>query len=186
MRGNQGAHGPRRDAGFTLIESIIVLIIAAVLLCVAVPAMGRMVARYQLTTAQNDLIASLQHARGLAVSSRRRTLLCPSLDGRQCADDTHWERGWAVGPYRSTNADQLDGLPSLVNAGYSPLVIVSTAGRKRVRFQPDGTAGGSTVTFTLCRKGHAEDALAFTVSNVGRVASTKAAADKAINCAFDN
>lgn len=183
MRTNHGAHRPRRNAGFTLIESIAVLVIAAVLLCIAVPAMGNMLARYQLTTAQIDLIAALQHARSLAVSSQRRMLFCPSFDGRQCADGTHWERGWAMGPYRSNNADQLDGPPSQVNAGYSQVVIVSTAGRKRLRFQSDGTTGGSTVTFTLCRKGHPEDALSLTVTNMGRVATAKAAADKAASCA---
>jgi type IV fimbrial biogenesis protein FimT len=171
------------SAGFTLIESIVVLIVLTIALCIAVPALNSMLARHQLTTAQVELIATLQHTRSTAVSSRRRTLLCPSSDGRRCSDDTRWELGWIVGHYHSTHTDQLDGEPTWVTGIHGRLIIESTAGRKRVRYQPDGTAGGSDVTFILCRSGHAEDALAVTVSNVGRVAGGKPSADAAAHCA---
>jgi len=177
---------PRRSAGFTLVESVVVLIVLAVLIGAAVPAMGQMLARYQLTTAQLDLIATLQYTRNLAVISGRPKLFCPISASEQCAGDTRWERGWAIGNYRTGNADQLDGPPTLVNVGYNRVVILSTSGRKNIRFQPSGSAGGSTVTFTLCRKGHAEDALALTVSNVGRVASAKAKPDEAAKCGAAN
>lgn len=186
MRISQEGYQPRQSAGFTLIESIVVLIVAAVLIGIAVPAMSQMLARYQLSTAQLDLIATLQYTRNLAVISGRPKLFCPLSASQQCANDTHWERGWAIGNYRIGNADQLDGPPTLVNAGYNRLIILSTGGRKSIRFQPSGSAGGSTVTFTLCRKGHAEEALALTVSNVGRVASAKPKADDAASCAAGN
>ena len=173
----------QRQTGFTLIEAIVTMTVAAVLLCLAIPALGGMLAHHRLVTAQIELVAALQHARGAAISGRQRILFCPSANGAQCADDTHWERGWLIGRYRTTNADKLDGLPSQVHHGHRQLIIVSTAGRKRVRFQPDGTTGGSNVTFVLCRPGHAEDALAITVSNMGRVANKKPADDEASRCA---
>jgi type IV fimbrial biogenesis protein FimT len=179
----QGADRPRRALGFTLIESLVVLAVAAVLVSLAIPAMSRMLARHRLVTAQLDLIASLGHARNLAIASGRRTLLCPSVDGVRCAEDTHWERGWVVGNYRSDKASQLDGPPLLVHGGYAHLVITSTSGRTRIRFQPLGTSGGSTVTFTLCRQGHPAEALAVKVSIVGRIAAAKADADQAARCA---
>lgn len=177
---------PQRSAGFTLLETIIALVVAAVVMVLAVPAMGRMLARYQLSTAQLDLIATLQHARSLAKTSGRPKLFCPSLDGRHCAGITRWERGWAIGNYRSGNADQLDGSPMLVSGSYQRVTIHITSDRKTIRFQPTGTAGGSPATFTLCRKGHAEGALALTVSNVGRVASATTKADDAALCATSN
>jgi len=178
-----GRNSRLTQAGFTLIEAIVAMTVAAVLLCVAVPALGGMLARQRLVTAQIELVAALQHARSAAITGRQRTLFCPSANGTQCADDTHWERGWAIGRYRTTNADQLDGPPSQVHGSYPKLIIMSTAGRKRVRFQPDGTTGGSNVTFVLCRPGHQEDALAITVSNMGRVANKKPADDEAGRCA---
>ncbi|AIF47296.1 hypothetical protein HY57_08420 [Dyella japonica A8] len=159
------------------------LVIVAVLLCTAIPAMGGMLARHRLVTAQIELVAALQHARGAAIIGRRRMLFCPSANGAQCTDDTHWENGWAIGRYRSTNADQLEGAPSQVHGGYRQLIITSTAGRKRIRFQPDGTTGGSNVTFVLCRPEHAEGALAVTVSNMGRVAGKVPGDDEASRCA---
>lgn len=184
-RSRQG-YQPRCSAGFTLLESIVVMVVVGVMVAVAVPALGRMLARYQLSAAQLDLVASLQHARSLAVSSGRPKLLCPSSDGRQCAGDTRWERGWAVGNYRSGNADQLDGSPKLASGGYQRTTMHIMSDRKSLRFQPTGSAGGSPATFTLCRKGHAEDALAITVSNVGRVAGATAKADAAAICAASN
>lgn len=182
--GRQVPHRRARPCrGFTLVEQVMVLTILGVLLGIAAPAMGGLLARQELAAGQMELAAALQHARALAVSSRRRILLCPSRDGVQCTDDTHWEGGWALGRYRSTNADQLDGLPSFVHAGYRRLSMVSTAGRKRVRFQPDGTTGGSNTSFVLCRKGSAEGALAITVSNMGRIAGSKANSDQATVCA---
>lgn len=171
------------SAGFTLVETVVALAVAGVLLSLAIPAFGAMLARHRLATAQLELMAALQHARGLAITSGRRTLLCPTTDGRQCADDTHWERGWLIGSYRSDKANQLDGPPQRVNGGHARLIITSTAGRTRIRFQPNGTSGGSTVTFTLCRPGHPEDALVIKVSNMGRVAGAKADADQAASCA---
>lgn len=181
--GTQGRRRPNAYAGFTLVEQVVVVTVLAVLLGMAIPAMGGLLARHELASAQMELAATLQHARALAVSSRRRVLLCPSRDGQQCTDDTHWESGWALGRYRSSNADQLDGLPTLVHAGYRRLTMVSTAGRKRVRFQPDGTTGGSNISFTLCRAGTAAGALSITVSNMGRVSGSNATADQARSCA---
>lgn len=186
MDTSQKGYQPWRHAGFTLLESIVALVVAAVAMAIATPAISRMLARYQLSTAQLDLIAALQHTRSLAKTSGRPKLFCPSLDGRRCAGVTYWERGWAIGNYRSGRADQLDGLPLLASGNNQRVAIRITSDRKSIRFQPAGTAGGSPATFTLCRKGHAEDALALTVSNVGRVASAKAKADEAALCAASN
>ncbi|WP_109124930.1 GspH/FimT family pseudopilin [Dyella sp. C11] len=181
----QEAVKPFTQRGFSLIEQIAVLLVLAVLVSAAIPALGGLVARHRLLTAQYQLVASLQHARALAISSRRRVLLCPSPGGTQCVDDVHWEHGWATGFYQAGHADQLSGPSVLVHGAHARLTIVSSAGRKVVRFQPDGTAGGSTTTFTLCRRGIADGALAVTVSNVGRVAGAKPTEAYVAQCATE-
>lgn len=169
--------------GFTLIELIVTLAVTITLACLAAPALSRLGNRSRLQVMQMELISSLNHARGLAVTSGRRTLLCPSQEGRQCGNGLHWEGGWLVGHYRSGQADQVDGEPRMVVHGDSRLTILSSAGRKRVRYQSDGTAGGSNVTFTLCVRGEAEGALTVVTSGAGRVYGTKASADEGKQCA---
>jgi type IV fimbrial biogenesis protein FimT len=173
----------RPSRGFTLIEQIATLVVAITLACIAAPALSRLGNRSRLQAAQMELFSSLNHARGLAVTSGRRTLLCPSREGQRCDDGLHWEGGWLVGHYRSNQAEQLDGAPRLVAHGDSHLTILSTAGRIRVRFQSDCTAGGNNVTFTLCVRGQAEGALTVVASNAGRVYGGKASTDQGKLCA---
>ncbi|MHA6204353.1 GspH/FimT family pseudopilin [Dyella soli] len=173
----------RGQDGFTLIEQIVCAAIVLALSCMAAPALGQLLSRNQLQAAQSDLLAALGHARALAAHSGRRAMLCPSRDGEHCVDGLNWEDGWLSGHYRSGRTDQLDGPPSRASGGYARLTILSTAGRRNVRFQADGSAGGSTVTFTLCRQGRADGALGVVVANSGRVRSATATAEQAERCA---
>lgn len=180
MQGHQGA---MRGRGFTLVEQIVTTAIVAVLACVAAPALGHLVARNRLQIAQSDIMAALQQTRALALQARQRAMLCPTRDGRECTDGVHWETGWLIGHYRGEHTDQLDGLPLLADGGHEQLNIVSTAGRRRIRFQFDGSAGGSNASFTVCRQGEIDGALAVTVTNAGRIRGTKATEAQAIRCA---
>jgi type IV fimbrial biogenesis protein FimT len=172
-----------RQGGLTFIEQIIVLCIVATLACVAAPALGPFISRGRLQAAQSDIVAALQNARGLAVHTGQRAMLCPTQDGKHCSDDLHWESGWLVGHYRSERADQFDGEPTLATQGHERLLIVSTSGRRRIRFQADGSAGGSNASFTLCRRDHADGALTVTVANSGRIYGSRATAEQANRCA---
>lgn len=183
MRQGHGWARQARGRGYTLFEQMVVIALVATLACLAVPALGGLVARSQLLAAQSDLLAALQQARGLAVHNRQRAMLCPTRNGLQCSDELHWEGGWLVGYYRVDRADQLDGPPVHIVEGRGQLTILSTVGRRRIRFQADGSAGGSNATFTLCRRGRVENALAITVANSGRIYATKATSDQAQSCA---
>lgn len=176
-------HRPHGQGGFTLVEQIVVAAVLVVLACMAAPALGHLVARSQLQAAQSDLMAALQQARDLAMTTQQRAMLCPSRDGLACTDELHWEHGWLLGHYRSTKGDQLEGAPTLRDGGHDTLTILSTSGRRRIRFQANGSAGGSNAGFTLCRTGHAEGALAVTVNNTGRIYGSKANAEQADRCA---
>lgn len=169
--------------GFTLPELILVLAVIAVLALLAAPPLGRALSRAELHAAQGSLIHALNTTRSTAVFSGRRAMLCPSRDGQRCSDELHWEGGWLLGHYRSDNPDQIDGRPHVTHAHHPRLTILSTAGRQRIRYQVDGSAGGSNVTFTLCRKGRANDALTVVVSNAGRAYAGSATNDQAQRCA---
>ncbi|RDD82663.1 pilus assembly protein [Dyella tabacisoli] len=160
-----------------------VLTILATLTCVALPSLGSVLTRNQLRTAQADFIAALQHARGLAVHTGSRTIFCPTRDSHSCSDEIQWGGGWLLGHNRQYK-DQPDGAPS--RAGHShgeQINILGTAGRRRIQFQADGSAGGSNITLLLCVRGKSDQALSVVVSNAGRIRGARATADQAVRCA---
>lgn len=85
----------RTNAGFTLVELIITLVIATVLVVVGVPSMRSFIQDSRIITASNELITALNYARSEAIKHYTEVTLCPSDDGATCTA-TDWERGWLV------------------------------------------------------------------------------------------
>jgi len=175
----------KASRGFSLIEQIMVLAIAGILTGIALPPLHHLLSRNRLQVAQSDFIAALQHTRSTAVFTGKRTLFCPSADGSRCSDDNHWEHGWLLG--QDTNGDhQPDSQPARTGAAYGGILrIVSSNGRREVRFQPDGSAGGSNLTLLFCEPGRDSPVLSVVVSNVGRVRGAPATAAQAARCRQD-
>jgi type IV fimbrial biogenesis protein FimT len=176
-----------RQRGVTLVEQIMVLVIVAVLSAIAIPALGRLLAHNQLQVAQMDFMAAMQNAREAAVTSGRSTLLCPTMDGKSCSIDGRWGNGWLLAHDVDRNGQPDDQKTLYVGQGYNnKLAIRSGAGRRLVRFQPDGSAGGTNLTLLLCQPGNREPALSVVVANSGRVRGAKATAAETAECAGTN
>jgi type IV fimbrial biogenesis protein FimT len=150
----------RRSRGFTLVELLIVLAVAAVLAGVTVPAMNALVKSVKLTSATNDLFASLLMARSEAVKRNSRVALCKSSDGISCASSGGWEQGWIV--FHDTNNDGMhaSGEEIVMRAqALSPDLRLSgnLNVAKYVSYSPSGNAklvggGFQAGTITLCNE----------------------------------
>ena len=172
----------QRQIGVSLIEQLMVLAIIGVLLSVAVPSLHPLIARNELQTAQTDYIAALQHARDTAVTRGQRVVFCPSMDATRCTGSTHWESGWVLG-VDADHDNQPDGAPQYTGSSRSARVAIrSSAGRQLVRFQPDGSAGGSNLTLTFCSTDPAAAALSVIISNSGRVRGAPASVEHGREC----
>lgn len=181
--GKSASH--RVQHGTSLVEQVMLLAIFGILTGIALPSLRHTLGRNQLQVAQSDFIAALQHARSSAATSGRRTLFCPSPDGKQCSGDIQWEHGWLLG--RDTDGDhQPDGGPSYTHAAYAGLRITSSRGRPDVRFRPDGSAGGSNLTLLFCEPGRGDHVLSVVVSNSGRIRGAPATAAQAAGCLRDD
>ncbi|HVX05664.1 MAG TPA: GspH/FimT family pseudopilin [Rhodanobacteraceae bacterium] len=156
--------------GFTLTELMITLAIAGILAMIGVPAMGNLLARTRDASTEAAIAGTLRHARSAAVMRNARVLVCPSRDGRQCSAGDDWQHGWII----AQDSDH-DGKP---DSGAAPITaqaampvgtrVITSIGRGQIAFQPNGSAGGSNVRFTICHA-NAREGKEVILANSGRV-----------------
>lgn len=137
---------PARERGFTMMELLVAVSIAAVLFAIGVPMYRNASLGARLSAAANNLLASVQLARSEAIKRNVQVTLCTSSDGATCAAGGGWEQGWIV---VDTVADpdvviqRQQNLPS----GFK---LTQSGGSVPLVFQPIGIGMGAA-TFTACR-----------------------------------
>ena len=157
--------------GFTLIECLIALAIAAILFGVAVPAVSNTLEAARAIDTRSELLASLTTASQRAALTGQRSVLCPSADGQTCLDSEDWSAGWIVFSDPDADRSHDPGEPLLHQqpALAGKVHLSSTVGRIRIAFQGNGGNVGSNVTFTLCDGRGPAHAVALVISNAGRL-----------------
>lgn len=177
---------PRREAGFTLVESLVCIGIASVLLCVAGPACADLVQRSRAAAARAALLASIAQSVRHAALTGSEVVLCPGDGaGAGCATSGDWSGGWIA--YADIDGNRVRGAgETLVHA--EPALargvhLVTSTGRRRLVFQPTGGNAGSNATFTLCDGRGAGSAVSLVLSNGGRLRAGRATVAAAQRCA---
>lgn len=173
----------RTHRGFTLIELLMALGIAGILAMAGAPAMGNLLARNRVTTAQGALLDALQRARAAAVMHNGRVLVCPSRDGHRCDAGDSWQHGWIVALDRDHDG-QPDATSPIIATQVALAIgthVVSSRGRTRIAFHPNGGATGSNASFTICTARERIGSIVV-VSNSGRVRSGAAAPAQLQEC----
>lgn len=84
----------RRPRGFTLIELIITMSIAAILLTIGIPTFRSVIQNARTAAMASDLTSALNLARAEAVKRGSPVQLCPSDDRATCGGA--WTDGWIV------------------------------------------------------------------------------------------
>jgi type IV fimbrial biogenesis protein FimT len=86
-----------RQSGFTLIELMIVVAIAAILLSLAAPTFREMLVKRSVQAAGETLASDMRFARSEALKRSARTVICQSADGAKCSAVVgSWSDGWIV------------------------------------------------------------------------------------------
>jgi type IV fimbrial biogenesis protein FimT len=103
----------RAGAGMTLVELMVTLSLMATLLLIAIPGFRSQVASTRLTTATNELNATLTRARAESMRLGARVTVCKGDAGAStCSSSTTtgWEQGWMVfqDPTRSGSIAAID------------------------------------------------------------------------------
>lgn len=86
----------RRAAGFTLLELMLTVGIAAILLAIGVPSFRYVTTANRASSEINALLGDMQFARGEAIREGQAVSICPSNDGATCLVTTIWNSGWIV------------------------------------------------------------------------------------------
>ncbi len=154
---NQPSVVTGRESGFTLIELIVILVVASILVSLAVPNMRTLIQDGRLSSQANDLLTDISVARSHAVHRPATVGICPSANGTACLlPGSGWENGrlmFVDGDSDNTCCSAADErvryreAPSTENtqrtANIDPLI-----------FNAEGlmTSGGGAFTFNLCDK----------------------------------
>lgn len=173
--------------GFTIIELMMTVMIAAIVLTLGVPSFMESIRSNRLASQTNILLSSLNYARSEAVKlGNSNVSLCRSTDSATCSNGSNWEDGWII--FRDVNGNgSLDGTDALLRV-QEPLGGGNT-------LRPSGFGGATFVvysnrgnttqgTFTLCDSRGDEQARAIVINVSGQARS--ASDDDADNIVNDH
>ena len=181
----------RDTQGFTLVELVVAMAVAAILLGVAVPSFVSVVSDSRLRAAIEPVRFALMHARSEAVKTSRLVTVCPRASATTCGND--WKRGVLV--FVDSNAsdtesiavrDATDPIVRDAPAGSADVTVVATGSADRqaasattrnwIRFNGIGRANWGNGTIVACDERGANHARALNLVPTGDIRSATASA----------
>ena len=174
-----------RQLGFTLMELIITLVIAAILVSLAVPNMRTFIQNGRISTQANDFVTDITYARSEAIKRGTNVALCASTSGTACLPDVVNPNNWRIGHMIFVDLDN----SSTWSANDLPLRFREALGGVNTQnsysyllppvvfagllvFNPQGNLtsnSGSTITFNLCDERGTTRGRSITVNRTGQV-----------------
>ena len=110
-----------KSHGFTLIELMVTISIAAVLMAVAAPSFRDLVAGQKIKTASYDVLSALTYARSEALKRNLNVSLVQATGG--------WQNGWEVKPAGGVSVSTHEAFSGLTITGPTGDLVYSSDGR---------------------------------------------------------
>jgi len=172
-----------KATGFTLLELLVTLALAAVLLATAAPSFSSYLQNQRLSHASSRLVSELRLARHAAVDRNQRVVICTGSRTLGCTGSTRWDDGWIV--YEDSNGDRQRqaGEPLLRETPLlQALSARSSTARTRLSFFPDGSAPGSNSSLWLCDTRGPLHGHRITINLSGRIRSERNRGAPTMSC----
>lgn len=150
-----------REGGFTLVELMVTLAIAAIVMTMAIPSFTDMTKNNRLTTQTNQLVTALNLARSEAIT-RRVAIDVTATDAADSGNE--WGEGWSVAVNGGATLRVFESLGSNTT-------LDSGNDLATIQYQPSGRAS-ATDTLTLCDDRSGENGRQITILTTGRVTTT--------------
>ncbi len=141
-----------KERGFTIVELMVGLSIAAILLTVGLPSMHDLIRNNRLVAATNTFVSSLYLVRSEAIKQGRNATLCVSSDLVKCTGEINWQLGWIAWVDIDASGGDPDAGEILRIVQSLPASITITPNVAQSSFQIDaqGAVNNPNVTLDLC------------------------------------
>lgn len=167
-----------RKSGFTLIELIVTVALAAIIVTIGIPSFRTAILNNSRTAQVNEFVGVLNIARSEAIKRGSRVTICRRLNDTTCANDTTsiWENGWIVFVDKDQDSIIDTGEEILKVYGAIPSGFTLRTGgtfTQSVAYLPNGVSSSNTNfgtdTFRLCDNRGLNQARFIAISITGRV-----------------
>lgn len=135
----------KKQKGFTIIELMVAITVAAILLSAALPSFRTAIQNSRLTSQANEMLTAFQLARSEALKRGTATLVCASSD--EATFSGTWEDGWIVA---------VDGGDVIRVWGEVRGELSISDAEASYRYLPRGILDGNASTVTLAAPGAAQ------------------------------
>ena len=168
-----------KNNGFTLIELMVTVSIAAILISIAVPSFKTMFKNNRVTAATNEFVTALVLARSEALKRNNNVSVCTTLNQQTCSNTSDFANGWIV--FMDCNEDGVidngagsvscDGNPEQIIKVHDKLNKLSMTSTGVAKLYLTYTFAGRSDTVTLHLKEAGKSAIEkkIIVSRTGRV-----------------
>jgi type IV fimbrial biogenesis protein FimT len=136
-----------RQTGFTLMELLFTIAVAAIILSVGVPGFMSFIDNNRAVTHTNDLVTALNLGRSEATRRGSTVIVCSSVGGTGCDGDEDWSTGWVVCTEAAGACGQL--LRSWPERSGGAGVVVEQNDLSQFRFLARGSVAGTAPLFEV-------------------------------------
>ncbi|MFZ4792098.1 MAG: GspH/FimT family pseudopilin [Candidatus Competibacteraceae bacterium] len=172
--------------GFTLLELIITMAIAAILMTVAIPSFNETIRSNRILTQTNELVTALNLTRSEAIKRGVPVTICkasyPSTattPPTACSTSASWNDGWIIyadpgtndGTVKTSEGDQILRVKEAMATGFN--LGTGSNFQNWIAYLPTGSSKGNgglaNGTFTLCFNSNTSTGRTIVVNPAGRI-----------------